>query len=154
MKYYFLLFITLFFLFSCKTEEDDVQDDSPIIEEVVDSLIVEVTDSIDTMIVSDYDLEDVDVKNVKEFKENLVKIEKEYGVQWDFCTCVVKGDSINKAFMEEGIPDDEFERLSNRLDVIDEKCKAFRVQNPNTTPEERAKHEKKVRNCLKEAGIK
>jgi hypothetical protein len=101
---------------------------------------------------TDYDLSTVDVKDRAEFKKNLEKIEKKHGDQWDFCTCVVKNDSINKAFSKP-VGDSEFERLSERLDVIDKHCKAFLAQNPNQTPEERVKHEKQVKKCLKEAGI-
>ena len=66
----------------------------------------------------------------------------------------MKGDSINKAFLKPNLPDKEFERLSNRFDVIDEKCQAFRIQDANRTPEERAIHEKKVKKCLKAAKAK
>ena len=54
--------------------------------------------------------------------------------------------------MEE-LSDSDFERLSSRFDVIDKKCKAFLAQNPNLTPDDRAKHEKKVRDCLKAVGV-
>ena len=86
-----------------------------------------------------------------ELNKSLKKIEAKYGEQWDFCNCVVKGDSINKAFLKPNLPDKEFERLSNRFDEIDEKCQAFRIQDANRTPEERAIHEKKVKKCLKSA---
>ena len=89
-----------------------------------------------------------------DLKKSIKKIEAKYGEQWDFCDCVVKGDSINKAFMKPNIPDKEFDRLSKRFDEIDEKCQAFRIQDADRTPEERALHEKKVRRCLREAGIK
>jgi len=147
-----IILITLFFAISCKTEVKEVVDESIV---VVDT-IPENSDTVisDTVLVSDYDMSKVDKKHVKEFKENLVKIEKEFGEQWDFCLCVVKGDSLNKAFSNPNLPDDEFNRLADRLDEVDNKCKAFRIQNPNITPEERAIHEKKVRNCLKEAGLK
>ena len=82
----------------------------------------------------------VDKKNQKEFKENLAKIEKVHGEQWDFCTCVVKNDSINKAFSQP-VSDAQFDRLSLRFDEIDQRCKAFLMQSPNVTPEERIKHE-------------
>ena len=52
------------------------------------------------------------------------------------------------------VSDSEFERLSNRFDEIETHCQAFLAQNPNQTPEERVKHEKQVKKCLKEAGIK
>ncbi len=89
-----------------------------------------------------------------DLKKSIKKIEAKYGEQWDFCDCVVKGDSINKAFMNPNIPDKEFDRLSKRFDEIDEKCQAFRIQDADRTPEERALHEKKVRRCLREAGIR
>jgi len=89
-----------------------------------------------------------------ELKKSLKKIEAKYGEQWDFCNCVVKGDSINKAFLKPNLPDKEFERLSNRFDEIDEKCQAFRIQDANRTPEERAIHEKKVKKCLRAAKVK
>lgn len=107
----------------------------------------------DVEIKSDYDMSTVDSENLADFQQSLAKIEAEHGVQWDFCTCVIKNDSINKAFAKE-VSDAEFDRLSERFDEIDQKCKAFLAQNPNSTPEERAIHEKKVKKCLKEAGIK
>ncbi|HIP31658.1 MAG TPA: hypothetical protein EYG86_02735 [Crocinitomicaceae bacterium] len=146
------IIITLVSLISCKSEVKILVDDVDILADSIPEITE--PDALDSIIVSDYDMSDVDRKDVKEFKENLVKIEKEYGEQWDFCLCVVKGDSINKAFMNPDISDDKFNKLSDRFDVIDEKCKAFRIQNPSITPAERAAHEKKVRTCLKEAGIK
>jgi hypothetical protein len=101
---------------------------------------------------SEYDMSTVDEKDKEEFIENLAKIEEKYGEQWDFCTCVVRQDSVNKAFMNAS--DAEFDKLMARSDYIDEKCQAFRVQSANQTPEDRAKHEKKVRDCLQGAGIK
>lgn len=89
-----------------------------------------------------------------ELNESIAKIEEKYGEQWDFCDCVVKGDSINKAFSKPNLPDAEFDRLSARFDVIDEKCQAFRIQDASRTPEQREAHEKKVRKCLRDAGIK
>lgn len=147
-----LLFITVFAVISCGSDGKNPDE----LIDSVDSLNVEntVQDTIDKQIISDYDMSTVDKKNSKEFKENLVKIEKQYGEQWSFCDCVIKNDSIDKAFKNPNIPDKEFDRLANRLDEIDAKCQAFRIQNPNLTPEERAKHEKKVKKCLKEAGIK
>lgn len=116
------------------------EDGSPISEDEVE-------------IKSDYDMSTVDSKDLKEFKQNLAKIEQEHGAQWDFCTCVIKNDSINKAFSKE-VSDKEFDKLSDRFDEIDQKCKAFLAQNPNSTPEERAIHEKKVKKCLREASGK
>ncbi len=89
-----------------------------------------------------------------ELNASIAKIEEKYGEQWDFCDCVVKGDSINKAFSKPNLPDKEFDRLSARFDEIDTKCQAFRIQDANRTPEQRDKHEKKVRKCLRDAGVK
>ena len=147
-----LFLVTLFAVISCKSDSEinfETVSENDTISEVID-----VVDTIDKQIISDYDMSTVDKKNSQEFKQSLVKIEKQFGEQWSFCDCVVKGDSINKAFTNPNLPDAEFDRLANRLDEIDAKCQAFRIQNPNVTPEERAKHEKKVRDCLKEAGIK
>lgn len=143
--------ITIIFLFSCGSDgekkEKKIENTDSLTEFIQE-------DSLDKIIVSDYDMSGVDKKMKREFKENLLKIEKEHGVQWDFCDCVVKGDSINKAFMKDKISDNDFTRLEKRLNEIDQHCQAFRIQDPNTTPEERAEHENKVRKCLKEAGIK
>lgn len=145
-----LISLTIISFGSCKESKTD--DDSLVIDKdlVADSMPAKTTD---ITVISDYDMSKVDADNVEEFKENLVKIEKEFGEQWDFCTCAVKGDSINEAFKKPDLPDVEFNALFERLDFIDEKCKAFRIQNPSITPEERAAHEKEVKKCLKEAGL-
>ncbi len=145
-----LFFITLFTVISCTSDVNNAE----LLTDTSDSLAVENDkDTIDKHIISDYDMSTVDKKNQKEFKQSLAKIEKIHGEQWDFCTCVVKNDSINKAFAKP-VSDKEFDRLSDRFDEIDSKCKAFLAQSPNVTPEERVAHEKKVKKCLKEAGIK
>lgn len=85
-----------------------------------------------------------------EFKENKKKIEAEYGEQWDFCKCVVLNDSLDKA-AKSGEMDDNFMK---RFDEVDTHCKAFLVMDNTRTPEERAKHEKKIAKCLKNAGVR
>lgn len=140
------LFILTSLLFSCgsgNTEKVDVQvvDDTLNVQTLQDALDKEAK-------------ENKRANDSLELKESIKKIEEKYGEQWDFCSCVVKGDSINKAFAKPNLPDKEFERLSKRFDEIDEKCQAFRIQDANRTPEERAAHEKKVKKCLKAAGIK
>ena len=146
-----LFFITVFTVISCTSDGKNPDE----LLDSVDSTSIdkEALDTLDKQIISDYDMSTVDKKNSKEFKENLVKIEKEFGEQWGFCDCVIKNDSINKAFSKQ-VSDKEFDRLSDRFDEIDLKCKAFLAQSPNTTPEDRIKHEKKVKKCLKEAGVK
>lgn len=85
-----------------------------------------------------------------ELNESIAKIEEKYGEQWDFCHCVVVNDSIDKA-IKSGNTDDV---LLERWDYVDKKCQAFRIQDASRTPEQRDLHEKKVRKCLKEAGIR
>ena len=150
VKHFFILSAVL--LFGCgETPEVEARRDMggmrndviPSMERVKDSLHIK----------SNYDLSTVDEKNKLEFMESLADIEKNYGEQWDFCTCVIKNDSINKAFSQP-VSDAEFDRLVERSDAIGVKCQAFLVQSPNQTPDERAMHQKKVRDCLKEAGVK
>ena len=77
------------------------------------------------------------------------KIVAKYGEQWDFCNCVMKNDSINKA-LEKTLSDKQTDKLMTRWEFVDTKCKDF-LTTPNTTPEERSKHEWKVKQCLKNA---
>ena len=140
------LFFVLLFSVSCsqgdsKTENLDSTDDTLLVESLEDALSTEVN-------------EKKRKNDSLELKESIKKIEAKYGEQWDFCDCVVKGDSINKAFLKPNLPDKEFDRLSKRFDEIDEKCQAFRIQDANRTPEERTIHDKKVKKCLRAAGIK
>ncbi|MFK7786966.1 MAG: hypothetical protein AB8B56_17730 [Crocinitomicaceae bacterium] len=146
-----LLYLMCFFvLLSCGEEPAKKKEDMDTTE--VDTLNVEDPLDTDTIeIVSDYKMDNVDPDERKEFKENLAQIEKKHGVQWDFCTCVVANDSLDKAVKNENISDAEMDEIFERLEVVSEKCKAFQIQNPNQTPEERARHEKKVRDCLKAA---
>lgn len=88
----------------------------------------------------------------KDQKENHQKIVKKFGEQWDFCTCVVANDSITDAF-EKKLTTAQENKLMARWEYVDKKCKELTTA-PNTTPEERDKHEKKVNNCLKENGLK
>jgi hypothetical protein len=76
-------------------------------------------------------------------------IEKKYGEQWDFCTCVQKNDSINKAFTKANIPEKEFDRLFKRLEYVEDKCQVFLIEDANSTPEQREAHAKKVKDCLR-----
>ena len=77
------------------------------------------------------------------------KIVEKYGKQWDFCDCIVKNDSIEKAiFATED--DNQLTLILDRSEVIDKHCKEL-LTAPNTTPEQRAKHDKKVQKCLRDA---
>lgn len=76
-------------------------------------------------------------------------IEEKYGEQWDFCDCVVKNDSIQKV-VEKASDDADYDAIFARMDEIDMHCKEL-LTTPNTTPEERDRHERKVRKCLRNA---
>ena len=83
-----------------------------------------------------------------DLKESTKRIKAQYGEQWDFCDCVVKGDSLNKAIAAGKLSDEEFDRISKRFDEIELRCKVFKIQDPSRTPEERLMHEKRVKQCL------
>jgi hypothetical protein len=81
-------------------------------------------------------------------------IEEKFGTQWDFCDCVVKNDSINKVMSDlEGVSDEQVDIIFARWDIIDQHCKELTTA-PNTTPDERSKYARKVKRCLKNAGVK
>lgn len=151
MKITFVFLSLLLILSSCGEE---LKDSKPKKNDVV--IMTEedsITATIDSLhITSEMDMSLICPEDRGEFLGNLAEIEKMHGQQWDFCTCVLKNDSINKAFMKE-LSDDAFDELSLRFDIIDTKCKAFLAQNPNQTPDDRDKHEKKVRDCLRAEGI-
>jgi hypothetical protein len=88
------------------------------------------------------------VSNDPDVQEAHAEIVKNFGEQWDFCTCIVKSDSVNAALM--AAPDELFDKVMERSEYIDSKCKGLLIQ-PNATPEDRAIHEKRVKKCLKEA---
>lgn len=87
-------------------------------------------------------------------EETLEEIEKKYGPQWDFCTCVVASDSIHAAIMQNDLTDAEFDVLIERSDLIDLKCKMFLIQSSANNSEERKLHERRVARCLYNADIK
>ncbi len=79
------------------------------------------------------------------------KIEEKYGEQWEFCDCIVRNDSITDAF-EKKLTTAQEEKLMARWEYVDTKCKEITI-NPATTPEDRTKHERKVKKCLKANGL-
>jgi hypothetical protein len=135
-RFYFLAFFLV--LFSCKSGEGEVTDGD--ISDV-DSLSVELG--------MDDSGETEEKAKEADLNESTKAIEEIYGEQWDFCACIVVQDSIDKAFQKD-LSDAEMDRLIERSDFVDNKCKTLLIQ-PNSTPEEREKHEKKVRNCLRSA---
>lgn len=142
--YFQLLFLGLFVV-SCGSNEAckdcEVENNKDTIEEV-DDLEAALKDTVT-------EKKSVAIEN----KENHEKIVKKYGEQWDFCTCVVANDSINDAFEKGNMTPKQEEKLMARWEYVDNKCKEL-LTTPNTTPEERAKHDKKVMKCLKQNGLK
>lgn len=131
--------LLLLFITSCNGNEVTNLEDQEQMDQV-DSLDVVVGEESDSLTNTE----------VKEMTENLKQIEKKYGQQWGFCECVIANDSVNDAITSlvdfEGAA---FDRLMERSDFIQKKCQAFLSMDANKTPEERMKHEKKVRDCLK-----
>lgn len=142
--YFQFLFLALFFV-SCSSNEGCKECEVDMAKDTISE-----TDDLTTALKDTA----VEKKSVTvEMKENHEKIVKKYGEQWDFCTCVIANDSINDAFEKGGMTPKQEEKIMARWEVVDQKCKEL-LTTPNTTPEERAKHDKKVMKCLKQKGIK
>lgn len=132
-----ILFTAL--LFSCSSPSENINTPTENLEE--DSVVL--LPAADT-VKKNYE--------IKENQENLQKIEKQYGEQWGFCECVVANDSIDKAVKKiDDFESPQAEKLLDRFDYVAQKCQAFLGMDSNRTPEERSKHEKKVKKCLKNA---
>jgi hypothetical protein len=142
--YFQFLFLSLFVI-SCGSNEEctdcELENSADTITKV-DNLETALKDTVT-------EKKSISVEN----KENHAKIVMKYGEQWDFCTCVVANDSINDAFEKGGMTPKQEEKLMARWEYVDNKCKEM-LTTPNTTPEERAKHDKKVMKCLKQNGLK
>jgi hypothetical protein len=131
-----------FLIFSCKNEPNPLNNLKT--KEDTDS------SEIDSIKIIKDSPKKIEIINEKAEKvENHTKIVEKYGEQWDFCSCVIKNDSINKAF-EKNLTDNQSEKLMVRWEFVENKCKEF-LTTPNTTPEEREAHELKVKRCLKNA---
>ena len=141
------IWLLLFLITSCGESGTNVQSSDIQKTDVLDtSKIVSETDTLG--IDSDIDLSQIDTNYRDEFLNSLKEIEDKYGQQWDFCMCVKKNDSINKAIRASNLSDLDLSKLIARFDEVEKRCKAFLVQNPQNTPKERRKHEEKVRSCL------
>jgi len=144
--------VSFLFLIACNTSspnKSDVHSDTVAVIEI-DTAIVALVDTVSS------ELPDSLVRDgyVEETKELASVIEKKFGVQWDFCDCIVKSDSINKVMTDlEGVSDEEIDVIFASWDEIDMHCKEL-ITAPNTTPEERSKYSRKVKRCLRNAGIK
>lgn len=81
--------------------------------------------------------------------DNLDRIEKKYGAQWDFCDCVKKNDSIDRLLKKQKLSDTQLTEILLRADDIDKKCKILLTDLKSNKPSDRAKHEARVKECLK-----
>jgi hypothetical protein len=141
MKHFLSILIVVLTFNSCKQNPEECTSCNEDFTQK-DSIVIPDKSSLESAVKSTT----VETKS-KEQVENLKKIEQKFGEQWDFCACVKANDSINNAF-EKNVTDKQPEKLMSRWEHVELKCKAFLTQ-PNTTPDERAAHEKKVKRCLR-----
>lgn len=146
MKVKYTLFFTLFLAFvliSCKNgnRENEGIIDSTAVDSINSNAVLMDTTNLDTLKAGHKVFKNKDVEEAHKV------IVKKYGVQWDFCKCIEKNDSINKALMNDDLTEAESDKLLKRLDEVGVKCKDMLIQ-PNSTPEERAAYQERVRKCL------
>lgn len=140
---YLFLSASIFTFSGCNGSNDGTEGEN-------DSLKIDTTLGIDTTDLNAIDTVGVDSAGYIDEEAALAStIEKKYGEQWEFCDCVVKNDSVNEAIMNTD-DDAKLDKILARMDVIDQHCKEM-LTTPNTTPEERDRHERKVKKCLREA---
>jgi hypothetical protein len=87
----------------------------------------------------------VDTLNQQEEKDRIVE---KYGVQWDFCDCVKKNDSIDKLLKNQKLTESEIDAILLRTDEIEKKCKLLLTDLKSNKPSERQRHQEKVKACL------
>jgi hypothetical protein len=87
----------------------------------------------------------VDTLNQREEKDRIVE---KYGVQWDFCDCVKKNDSIDKLLKNQKLTESELDAILLRADEIEKKCKLLLTDLKSNKPSERQRHQEKVKACL------
>ena len=133
MRYFFIVFL---FLISCSNNETKTTEKSAAPSEI------------DTISNSDAPKSNSakEITIQSEQNENKSKIEKKYGKQLDFCSCIQFHDSLNNAAQKD-LSDQQIEKLLNRWDEMEIQCKEL-VNTNHRTPEERLKHEQKVKKCL------
>jgi hypothetical protein len=133
MRYLFVLFV---FLFSCSNNETKTPEksvNSRDLDTVSNEIFIESINRKKESLQSDQ-------------KEIHSKIEKKYGKQLDFCSCIQFHDSLNNAAQKE-LKDQQIEKLLDRWEKMEVRCKEI-VNTSHRTPEERSEHEKKVKRCL------
>lgn len=79
---------------------------------------------------------------------NVARIEGKYGIQWDFCDCVKKNDSIDKLLKNQSLSDSELDKVLKRADEVENKCKILLTDLKSNKPSDRQRHQEKVKACL------
>lgn len=136
-----VLFLLLFFLFSCtqkKSCKECEKDNKSFLTEQENNSIRAQKEQKDKGV------------DKKDLKSSNYLIEKKYGEQWDFCACISKGDSVNKAILKPNLSDKQLQKVLNRFEYINKKCQSFKIQDASRSPEQRERHEKKVKECLED----
>ena len=133
MRYFFIVFL---FLISCSNNETKTTEKSAVPSEI------------DTISNSDAPKSNSakEITIQSEQNENKSKIEKKFGKQLDFCSCIQFHDSLNNAAQKD-LSDQQIEKLLNRWDEMEIQCKEL-VNTNHRTPEDRLNHEQKVKKCL------
>ena len=135
MKLYFVLLL-VFISLSCSQDKKETTSNT---KTNIDSSLENPIDSSKVKIVSPETSE-------QDSQEN--RIVKKYGKQWDFCDCIKKTDSLNKQSQKTGLSDKELESILVEFDLIEKKCKSI-LSHSSHTPYQRKKHERRVKECLK-----
>jgi hypothetical protein len=81
-------------------------------------------------------------------RKEINRIVEKYGVQWDFCDCVKKNDSIDKLLKNQKLTESELDVVLLRADEIEKKCKLLLTDLKSNKPSERQRHQEKVKACL------
>lgn len=87
--------------------------------------------------------------NTSNEEEETDRIVKKYGIQWDFCDCVKKNDSIDKLLKNKKLTDLELDAVLKDSEDIENKCKLFLTDLKSNKPSDRERHKEKVKACLK-----
>lgn len=126
-------------MFSCGEDAADDNKEKNSTEETADSTKV---DSLSMQ-------EEVDTSNQAEYvsEEDEMEALNEEHQQLSFCDCVKKQEALDKSLEEEEDDDKLMELLDEMERLVNEECKIL-TTSPNTTPDERAAHKRKVRKCL------
>ena len=135
MKLYFFS-ILLIVLISCSQDKNETINNT---KTNIDSSLQIPNDSSQLEIISPETPE-------QDSQEN--RIVKKYGKQWSFCDCIKKTDSLNKQSQKTGLSEKELESILVEFDLIEKKCKSI-LSHSSDTPYQRKKHERRVKECLK-----